>query len=204
MSQLNVTISEQNAKIEQLTSTLAVNQAVTKQLQNKIVQLERMCHANNQYSRRETLEIVGIPESVKDADLEREALDIFNSVGVASAPIDIHACHRIKGGKTIVKLVYRKQAQAIAKNKMKLKNVKFGDDSVLSGKKLFINDSLCPYYKFLWSKCNELRKKGMIFSVRTNNGTVNVKLSENGGKKIITHLCDLEQLFPDHDFSRKD
>ena len=200
VSLLNSKICDQNQRIDELTSILAVNKAVNNELQKRITTLERLCNANAQYARRETLEIVGIPVSVQDNDLENSVIEIFNTIAVPASAFDFHACHRIKGNKTIVKFTHRKHAIDVSKNKHKLKGAKFTEKSVLNGKKIYINDSLCPNYRFLWSKCNELRKAGKIHTVRTNNGTVNIKLNENSPKSVITHITDLQNLFPNHDF----
>ena len=45
--------------------------------------------------------------------------------------------------------------------------------------KKFINESLCPYY--------------------TISGLILVKLEETGPSRIITHVVDLKELFPDVD-----
>ena len=69
--------------------------------------------------------------------------------------------------------------------------------------KIFINESLCPEYRFLFWKCRELAKSEKIFSYWTFNGTVKIKLSEHGDIRTITHVRDLQDLFPDVDFSKK-
>ena len=40
--------------------------------------MERQCWANAQYCRKECLELVGIPQSVKDNDLEKVATKILS------------------------------------------------------------------------------------------------------------------------------
>ena len=44
-------------------------------LSYKLVALEQKCHANEQHSRRECLEISGIPAEVGDKDIEKNAGD---------------------------------------------------------------------------------------------------------------------------------
>ena len=54
---------------------------VTKQVNTKFCDqmkfLERQCWANEIYSRRECLEISGVPESVTDKDLEGKSLNLL-------------------------------------------------------------------------------------------------------------------------------
>ena len=53
---------------------------------------------NNQYSRRENLIILGIPNSIRQQNLESEVLNILRVFGLKKiASYDIVACHRLKG-----------------------------------------------------------------------------------------------------------
>ena len=73
--------------------------------------VERKCWANEQYSRRECLEISGIPESIQDDDLEDYITKIFNECDTPVDPANIEACHRSKSKarpkKVIIKLFKR-------------------------------------------------------------------------------------------------
>ena len=64
---------------------------------------------------------------------------------------------------------------------------------------VYINDSLCTYYKMLWRKCKSLRMNKLIQSFWETNGFIGLRTVENGGIKIITHLSNLEELFPGND-----
>ena len=64
-------------------------------VQHSPLSMERQCWANAQYSRRECLELVGVPCSVSDGDLERKVLKIFEKVGCPIEGNNIEACHRI-------------------------------------------------------------------------------------------------------------
>ena len=101
------------------------------------VELNRL----NQYTRRENIEIVGIPDSVKQADLEKSVLSIFTSMSIACNSYDIAACHRLSKKKdnqvsknTIVRFICRKKvAEILSKKKM------LNDDDV-------IKDLGCEYF----------------------------------------------------------
>ena len=43
-----------------------------------------------------------------------------------------------------------------------------------AGTRLYINDSLCPYYRGLWNETKKLWNKKKIFTYFTVNGTVRV------------------------------
>ena len=84
-----------NENVEKLQSELTVAKQVNSVLSERLVSMERQCWANAQYSRRECLELVGVPCSVSDGDLERKVLKIFEKVGCPIEGNNIEACHRI-------------------------------------------------------------------------------------------------------------
>ena len=82
-----------------------------------------------------------------------------------------------------------------------MKDLDATDLDLLAGTKLYINDSLYPYYySGLWDEAKKLCNKKKIFYF-TDNGTVRIRLQEKGPYSIITHIDDLKELFPDEDFS---
>ena len=79
---------------------ITVNNNLLKQLKNT----ERQCWANGQYSRRECVEVIGIPKTVESKDLEHTVCKVFNSIGFDIGEDRIEACHRLtKSYRTIVK-----------------------------------------------------------------------------------------------------
>ena len=89
--------------------------------------LERQCWANEQYSRRECLEISGVPESVSDKDLEGKVLNLFQKIDIEVHPDNIEGCHWVKSNagpkKVIIKMSRRKDADKIRRAKKKLKGL---------------------------------------------------------------------------------
>ena len=187
----------------QLESTLAVTKNVNDQLIKRIESLERQANANSQYSRRECVEISGIPKTVTDENLENKVCEILCDIGVVVTGDRIEACHRLKNDRTIVKFASRKDCINTLKKRQNLKKVDkeklgLGDDD-----KIYINESLCPEYRFLFWKCRLMAGVNKIYSFWTFNGTIKIKLSEEGRILPITHVKDLEKLFPETDFSKK-
>ena len=64
--------NELKTKFCKLESDLHISRNVNDKLTDKLVVLERKCHANEQYSRRECLKISGIPAEVGDKDIEKK------------------------------------------------------------------------------------------------------------------------------------
>ena len=187
-----------NESFEQLKSDLAVTKNVNNQLHNRFVNMERQCWANAQYSRRECVEIVGIPTSVADNELEETFCKIVDKVGVKIDDRDIVSCHRVGSqGRTIVKFSHRKDCQQLMKVKKDLSKLNLSDID-LGNTKIFINQSLCPYYKLLWSRSKRLHAMKHIYSYYVSNGTVKVifeRLLYNEMLHffIINHLISMNQ-----------
>ena len=161
--------------------------------------VERKCWANEQYSRRDYLDISGIPESIEDDDLEDCVLKIFNECDTPVDPTNIEACYRLKSKvrpkKVIIKLYKRKDVFSILQRKKKLKSVDITKVGLPQGSLVFINQSLCSYYKYLWSLCKRLHSKKLIHSFWVSNGSVSLEVRENTPVLSVSHFSNLENHF---------
>ena len=201
------TVLEEVRKLNDSISKLHAELAVTKNVNNLLVTrlstLERQCWANAQYSRRECLDIVGIPREVSGEVLEEKVLNIFGKLGCDISPDRIEACHRV--GRTndtvIVKFSRRKDCQHVWNVKKDLKKLTLEDLELPGNSKLFINRSLCPYYKMLWSKSKKLHSLSKIHSFFISGDTIKIRVNENSSPLSITHVDDFGKHFPDVDLS---
>ena len=116
---------------------------------------------------------------------------------------DIQACHHLKDKDwTIVKFTNKKDCQLkgldlAAVVKRQLKGLDPAGVDLPEGTKIFINESLCPYYRGIWNKCKKLRVKQKVHQYYTINCLTRLQIEEFGQAKIITHIVDLQNLFPD-------
>ena len=202
VAKLTAEIKEINNHLNKLEADVAATKNVNSQLVDQLVKTERQCWANAQYSRRECLEVVGIatsgiPTSVKDDALEDKVLNVFRETGVEIGQRDIQACHSVKNNRTIVKFSHRKDFPQILMVKKQLKNLDYALFNFPDGTNIFVNESLCSYYKGLRNKCKAVKNKNKLDQFYTINGIVRVKLVEHGPATTVTHISDLEELFPD-------
>ena len=146
------------------------------------------------------MEVVGIPFSVKQ--LEPTACSILYYIDVNISGDKIEACHRLgkNSDRTIVKFPSRKDFEHATRVKNYLKDLDTTDLDLPAGRKLYINDSLCAYYRELWNEVKKLWNKEKIFSYFTATGTVRIMLQEKGPYSIITHIDDLKEIFLEEDF----
>ena len=67
-------IRKVNGNFVKLESEINIVKKVNKLLNKKVIDIERQCWENAQYSRRECLEVAGIPRDVSDENLESKVL----------------------------------------------------------------------------------------------------------------------------------
>ena len=166
-------------------------------ISNRVEKIEREGYQSQQYARRETVELVGIPEEVEPKNLEAKVVQIFNHAGVKVNPRDFHAVHRLKNKQTVIaKLVNRRDAIAILRAKKQLREVKGDEKKKLGVKgKIYVNESLCPEYRRLFGVCNALFKKDMLSSSYTINGKILICKTGEEEKHLIGHMSDLHRIF---------
>ena len=90
-------------------SEINIVKKVNTLLNERVIGRERQCWANAQYSRRECLEVAGIPRDVSNKNLEWKVLEVFSKVGCEIFSRDIDACHRLTiNDRVTVKFLRRK------------------------------------------------------------------------------------------------
>ena len=200
ITDLSKEIKDNLTYFKKLEAGIAVVKTVNDRLVERVIKTERQCWENAQYSQRDTLEIVDIPNSVGTSVFEETVRSVFKKIGVEIDERDVQACHRLKEKeRTIVKFVNRKDCLQILRVKKDLKSLDPTELDFPENTKIFINESLCPYYRGIWNKCKKLRAIQKIHQFYTISGLIRVKLEETGPSRIITHMVDLKELFPDID-----
>ena len=129
--------------------------------------------------------------------MEGTVLKVFEELNVVVDPSNVEDCHWVASRtskKVIIKLSRRKDANKIRRVKKNLKNLNLSSLGIKNP--VFINGSLCSYYKMLWSKCKKLSSNKLIIAFWVSNSSIRLKTSENDRINIITHLSDLEEFFP--------
>ena len=158
-----------------------------------------------QYTRKNSLEIHGIPEDAYEST-EDVILKVGEVLGVNIQPQDIEISHKLKTRNTcrpiIAKFLNHKVKSKLYKNRTKLKHIKAKElfpstsYSSASGRepRIFINENLTAYRRSVVTKANKMRKDELIQSVWTLDGKVFVKTSPDGSPVRIFCLEDLDDL----------
>ena len=154
---------------------------INTRLNKRVIDMERQCWANAQYSRRECLEVAGIPRDVSNENLESKVLEVFSKVGCEILSRDTEACHRLTNNdRVIVKFLQRKDCdQFLSVKRGDLRKTKLEDVRSRESNSIFINTSLCPYYRMLWSKRKRLLDLGKTHNSYVSSGNIKIRIQEN-------------------------
>ena len=118
---------------------------------------------------------------------------MFQEICVDICDRDIQAFHRLKNkDRTIVKFTNRKDCLRILRVKRQLKGLDPSAVDLPEDTKIFVNESLCPYYRGIWNKCKKLRDKQKLHQYYTINGLIRLRIEESGQPKSITHMVVLQ------------
>ena len=127
LGSIDAELLELKTKFTKMESDLTISWNVNVKLMERLVVLERKCWANEQYSRRECLQISSIPESVSDNAIEDEIQGVLRGIDAEVETENTELCHHLNGkrskGRVILKHSKRKDAEKIKLNKKKLKNI---------------------------------------------------------------------------------
>ena len=173
-------------------------------LRNRIHNLEDKQRENEQRSRSENIEIIGI--NGKDAqEDENLAIDIFSKIGVTITSDQISACHKVptrrkdKRKPVVIKFTSRKQKTEILNAKKNLWT------TINVGKEdrdcVFISEHLAPFNKFIFLKClsvkinkNRTDSKRVFKYVWTKNGTTLLRKTDDSDVIRAECIADLHDL----------
>ena len=89
------TVSRLLDKHKQLNNQILICKNVNRHLEEKVAKLEKAQAMSEQYSRRNNIELAGIPNSIKDNVLEETVINICKEHGIDISPMDIEACHKL-------------------------------------------------------------------------------------------------------------
>ena len=77
LNNINSELLDLKNKFTKLESDLEISRNINNKLVEQVTRLERKCWENEQYSRRECIEISGIPQSIEQIDLERTVVNVL-------------------------------------------------------------------------------------------------------------------------------
>ena len=105
ISKLNYAISQLISTKEKIKSELVVVKNVNRKLEERITSLEKNQTKSKQYSRRNNIELSGIPNDIPESNLQKVVVDICHDSSLEIEPKDIEGCHRLPVSRLVGTLI---------------------------------------------------------------------------------------------------
>ena len=139
--------------------TPVTNQNVSSSVTKNLLKLEKELQ---QYSRRNNVEILGLPDIFTGDRLTENVVELCNDVGVMIEFKDIEACHRLiqkesnnqLPKRTIVRFVNRRFAEDLLSKRNISSTLDLNKLGFPRGTQIYFNANLYGYYKKLWALLN--------------------------------------------------
>lgn len=94
-------------------------------------------------------------------------------LGVHVEEKNIQACHRLKNhDRAIIKLINRKDIPKVLYVKKYIRSLEPTEFDFPDGTRIFINESICAYYRGLWNKCKKLKGASTLDVLFVSNSTI--------------------------------
>lgn len=187
---------------EMETGLTAVRKKINDQ-EEEIAELYDLQDELEQYTRKNSLEIHGVPESAYTST-EEVVLKLAEALNVAVKPEDVEISHKLnrKGVKPIiVKFQSHKVKSSMYKERAKLKHVRVSDlfpyssaATRVESERIYLNENLTSYRRGILKEANQKRKDGLVLSAWSMDGKIFVKTSPDGRPIRIYDKSDLENL----------
>ena len=173
--------------MKKIRSELAVVKNINTKLEERIICLEKNQTKLEQSSRRNNIELSGIPSDIPENNLEKVVIDICHDSGLEIEPKDIECCHRLPVSK-YSRDSNKRVIEGLLRNKNSISSKDFSQLNVHG--KVFVSVSLCPYYQHIWGKCKDLQRRRKIYLIFCLGG-IAVKVTERSSAMKIFHECEI-------------
>ncbi|XP_077978266.1 uncharacterized protein LOC144433778 [Glandiceps talaboti] len=176
-----------------------------KDLKDKLANTTKEVNELHQYTRRNTLEISGIPEDGNE-DTDNIVVKVAEIVGVNVSPDDIDISHRLpqrpsrqsngqrKPATIIVKFVRRSLRNKLYSSRKNLKGKTTRNIGVTSNNRIYINENLTSTNKQLFFQVNQLRNEKHWKFIWTHNGKIYVRKNVGDPAIIVATIRDLDRI----------
>ena len=217
LRETNSFLEEANAKYEEVKTKLMQHETERKNLitekkilkstvqvlEKNVTSLEDKCNELEQYSRRDCLEIKGIP-IIKQEDTNEIVLKVAELVGVDDlSNEDISISHRLplsknyRGKRTdpaiIAKFVRREDKEKLYSARKHLKTFTTQDLGFNSKNNIYISESLTERNKKLFGECVKVKKKLHFSFIWSSNGRIFLRKNQDSLPVAINNKDELEK-----------
>ena len=205
-------VNSLNTKYDKMEETLVVLQEENKALKeehaslkaqvlssaNDLKSVQKSLNDLEQYTRRNSVEIRGIPlpKESQEEDTNEIVLQLSQKMGIPLERKDISVSHRIRSRSSvdpaiIVKFVRRKVRERLYRARKRLKSITTADFGFSVEKKIFINESLTPKNKELFKDCLRFKKDKSYKFLWTNAGKIFLRRNADSPVILINSSVDI-------------
>jgi hypothetical protein len=193
------------AQHKDLISENKVLKSSIREMEAKLINISDSCNDLEQYSRRDCLEIQGIPQS-KDEDTNDIVKKVGDLMGIEVDEDDISISHRLsmsnkyKGKRfnlpIIVKFVRREMKEKFYRSRKSLKrfNTKDLELGYEETDNIYINESLTVRNKLLFKEALKVKKDLQYKFIWTSNGIIYLRKSTENNIIQIRNKDDIKKL----------
>ena len=179
--------------------TPLTNQNVSGSVFNNLLKLEKEHYELRKYSRRNNVEILGLPNIFTSDRLTEKVVELCKDLGVMIQAGDIEACHRLfqkesnnqLPKRTIAKFVNRGFAEDLLSKRNISSTLDLNKLGFPRGTQIYFNANLCGYYKKLWGMCKELKISGSIKYLWETSGNIKIRRDSGTADIKVLHQRDL-------------
>ena len=193
-------LSEQKAEILEVNEALHSLLCEVNSLKNTNQDLVDELNAQNQYGRRNNIEIDGILKH-KNENTRQLVIRLFSAMGLKINPMLISTAHRLpitaeqrKNGDNetiIVRFVSRDAKRFVIANRGNLKHIR---DPMFKSSNIRIKNNLSPSNKSLLQRAMKLKDDGIVTFVWEKDCNILVRVQKNSKVVKIKSLRDIEKL----------
>lgn len=171
-------------------------------LRKRVVELEARQDEGDQYSRRNTLEIQGIPFS-KNEDVVGIVKTVSRALDYPLEDLQIDACHRLRSkedsGKPpgiIVKMVRRIDAEGLLQRRRVKRNLSTHDLGMKQSlaQVVYVNESLSPARRRLLAAARQVKKDKAYTYLWIRAGRIFMRKNQGDPVKVLSVMNDLDNL----------
>lgn len=198
LTEITRVLKEQQEVISSLRSTTEFLKDENNTLRAHIAKLEEQVIEQADYSRRNCVEISGVPE-IQDEDVVKTVQSVGEAIGFSVSEGMIDACHRLGGKKEgsrgiIVKFVRRIDKEKFMEKKRIKKNLSTRHMQMHMDQPVYINESLSRYKRRLLFEVRQARREHNFAFVWVRNGIIRVRMQVDGPVWEIKSKNDLEDM----------
>ena len=193
-------LKEQEKENKEIIKENQFLKSTVKALDSHVRKLQVACNDLQQYSRRECLEIQGIPVTGRGYLVMLENLWVWIKEDNISVSHWLPTSSKYKGKATdpaiIVKFVRRDVKERYYKGRKHLKDCTTRNLGFPGMKHIYINESLTERNKELFNECVKFKKDLKFLYIWTSNGKIYLRKTQDSPVILVNNKDDLKKLRP--------